>query len=101
MAERLRTGRVVIIGSGGNAVTFVYVTNVVEGLVLAATRAGAGGQIYNLPTEQPMTQEEFWRAIAEEIGAPPPRIHVPYSALYTLAFLSELAPIPKILGANR
>ena len=95
MAERLRTGRVVIIGSGANAVAFVYVTNVVDGLVLAATRSGAVGQIYNLPTEQPMTQEEFWRAIAEEIGAPPPRIHVPYSALYTLAFLSELALNPE------
>jgi len=90
LVERLRTGRVVIIGSGGNAVTFEYVTNAVEGMMLAATHARAAGQIYNLPPEQPMIQEEFWRVIAEEIGEPPPWIHIPYSALYTLAFLAEV-----------
>lgn len=89
MADRLRAGRTLIIGKGGNALVFVYVTNVVDGLVLAAIRDGAVGQTYNLPTEQPLTQEEFWNAIAHEIGTPPPRLHVPYSALYALALLSE------------
>lgn len=95
MADRLKAGRTVIIGSGRNALVFVYVTNVVDGLVLAAIHDGAVGQIYNLPTEQPLTQEEFWNAIAEDIGTPPPRLRVPYSALYALAFLSEQAFNPE------
>ncbi len=91
MADRLRAGKAVIIGSGRNALVYVYVADVVEGMILAAEREQAVGQIYNLSTDRPATQEEFWRAIAEEIGAPPPRLRVPYPLLYALAFLAEQA----------
>jgi nucleoside-diphosphate-sugar epimerase len=91
MADRLRAGKAVIIGSGGNSIPFVYVTNVVDGLLLAAGQERAVGQVYNLADDSPPTQNEMWRAIAEEISAPPPRLRVPYHALYALAFLAERA----------
>lgn len=91
MADRLRAGRTLIIGSGRNALVFVYVTDVVAGLLLAANQERAVGQTYNLANDQPLTQEQFWHAIAEEIGAKPPRLRVPYHALYALAFLAEQA----------
>lgn len=47
MSERLRAGRSIIVGSGRNAMPFLYVSE---------------------------------RAIAEETGIAPPRLHVPYSA---------------------
>jgi nucleoside-diphosphate-sugar epimerase len=91
MADRLRAGKAVIIGSGGNSIPFVYVTNVVDGLLLAAGKEQAVGQTYNLADDSPLTQEQMWRAMAEEIGVKPPRRRVPYHPLYALAFLAERA----------
>jgi len=91
MADRLKAGKVVIIGFGRNAIPFVYVSDIVDGLLLAASQECAAGQIYNLANDRPLTQEQFWRALAEEIGAKPPRLHVPYHPLYALACLAERA----------
>jgi nucleoside-diphosphate-sugar epimerase len=89
LAERLRAGRGLVIGSGRNAVPFVYVTDVVQGLLLALEHERAVGQAYNITNDQPLTQEEFLTAIAQEVGAKPPRLHVPYRALYGAAYVAE------------
>jgi nucleoside-diphosphate-sugar epimerase len=68
---------------------FVYVADVVQGLLLTLDRPEAVGQAYNIGHDQPLTQAELLRAIAEEVGAKPPGIRVPYSALYTAAYLAE------------
>ena len=91
MSDRLRARRSIIVGSGRNAMPFVYVDDIVQGLLLALDRPEAVGQAYNLANDQPLTQEELLRALAEEIGAAPPRIRVPYSALYATGFLAEQA----------
>lgn len=91
IADRLRAGRGVIVGSGRNAMPFVYVTDVVQGLLLALDQPRAVGQTYNLGHDQPVTQDVLLRAIAEEIGARPPRVRVPYSLLYGTARLTEHA----------
>ena len=91
MADRVRTGRAVVIGSGENALPFLYVTDAVEGFILAATTEHALGQAYNLAHDEPITQLGMWRAIAEELGVAPPRLHVPYAPLHAVAFLAERA----------
>jgi nucleoside-diphosphate-sugar epimerase len=89
MADRLRAGRGVIVGSGDNALPFVYVTDVVQGLLLALDRERALGEAYNITSDRPLTQRQMLHAIANEIGAAPPRIHVPYSALYAAGYAAE------------
>jgi len=89
LADRLRAGRGIVVGSGRNALPLVYVTDVVQGLLRAFDRDGALGQAYNIGNDQFLTQEGLLRAIAEEIGARPPSLHVPYRALYALAFSAE------------
>jgi nucleoside-diphosphate-sugar epimerase len=91
MADRVRAGKAIVIGSGRNALPLVYVTDVVEGMILAAASDRAAGQIYNLSNDAPLTQAETWRAIAEDVGVPPPRLRVPYAALYAAAFVAERA----------
>ncbi len=91
IADRLLAGRGVIAGSGRNAMPFVYVADVVQGLLLALDRPEAVGQAYNIGHDQPITQGELLRAIAEEVGARPPRIRVPYSVLYAAACFAEQA----------
>jgi nucleoside-diphosphate-sugar epimerase len=89
MADRVRDGKGIIVGNGRNALPFCYVTDVVQGLMLAATHERAVGQAYNIANDQPLTQEEILRAIAEEIRAPAPRLHGSYHAMYAVAYAAE------------
>jgi nucleoside-diphosphate-sugar epimerase len=89
MAERLRAGKSVVVGPGDNAMPFVYVTDAVQGLLLALYHPRAVGQAFNITNDKPLTQQQILETIAREIGASPPRGHVPYRALYTAAYLAE------------
>jgi nucleoside-diphosphate-sugar epimerase len=89
IADRLCAGRGVIVGAGDNALPFVYVTDVVQGLLLALDTEHAVGQAYNISNDSPLTQEQFLRAVADEIHACPPRLHVPYRALYAAGYAAE------------
>jgi nucleoside-diphosphate-sugar epimerase len=89
IADRLRAGKGVIVGRGDNALPFVYVTDVVQGLLLALDSELAIGQAYNITHDRPLTQEQLLRAIAREVGASPPRGHVPYRPLYAAGYLAE------------
>jgi nucleoside-diphosphate-sugar epimerase len=91
MADKLVAGKAVIIGSGRNALPLVYVTDAVQGMILAATTKAAVGQIYNIENDQPLTQTETWLAIAQDIGVAPPRLRVPYQLAYAIAYAAELA----------
>jgi nucleoside-diphosphate-sugar epimerase len=89
IADRIRAGRWIIIGSGGNALPLVDVTDVVQGLLLALDHEGAVGEAYNITHDRALTQRQFLDAIAREIGAPPPRRRVPYRPLYAAACADE------------
>jgi len=89
MADRVQAGKGIVVGSGQNALPFVYVTDVVQGLVLASSIPQAVGQAYNITNDRPLTQLEFLSAIAQELGVAPPRLHVPYPALYAAGALAE------------
>jgi nucleoside-diphosphate-sugar epimerase len=89
MADRLRSGRGIVVGRGDNAMPFVYVTDVVRGLLLALDHDRAPGQAYNITNDHPLTQNELLCAIADGVAASPPRFHIPYRALYAAAYLAE------------
>ena len=99
MADRLRTGKGVVVGRGGNALPFAYVTDVVQGILLALDCDHAVGQAYNITNDRPLTQQQFLEAIASEIGAAPPTIHVPYRALYAAGGAAER--VASFTGAQR
>jgi nucleoside-diphosphate-sugar epimerase len=89
IADRLLAGRTIIVGNGTNAMPLVYVTDVVKGLLQALDSEHAAGRIYNIGNHQPLTQQEVLGAIAAEVGASPPRLHVPYGTLYSVAAAAE------------
>jgi nucleoside-diphosphate-sugar epimerase len=89
MADGVRVGRGVIVGHGRNALPLVYVTDVVQGLLLALEHDRAVGNAYNITTEPPLTQQQALEAIATEIGVRAPRIHIPYRVLYAAGYLAE------------
>jgi nucleoside-diphosphate-sugar epimerase len=89
LADRIGAGRGITVGTGNNAVPFVYITDVVQALLLALDTERAGGQIYNISHDQPITQKQYFSAIAEELGVAPPHIHVPYYPMYIAAYAAE------------
>ncbi len=90
-ADKIRTGKGLILGSGRNSLPLVYVTDVVQGLLLCADHDNAQGQAFNITNDQPLSQEEFLSTIAQELDTTPPRLHVPYAAAYALAYAAERA----------
>jgi nucleoside-diphosphate-sugar epimerase len=89
MAERSRSGTAVIVGAGANALPLVYVSDVVQGLLLALDNESAIGEAYNITNDRPLTQKQFLQAIAREVGGRPPRVHLPFGALYAAGWLAE------------
>jgi nucleoside-diphosphate-sugar epimerase len=99
IADRLRAGRSVIVGEGDNALPFVYVTDVVQGLLLALDSDRALGQAYNVTNDRPLSQKQLLYAIAGRIGASPPRHHVPYHALYAAGHAAE--SLARLIGSQK
>jgi len=90
MADRLLSGKGVIVGAGHNFVPFVYVSDVVDALLLALDHPRATGA-FNISSEQALTQIELLSAIAEGVGANAPRLRVPYHLLYAAGYAAERA----------
>jgi nucleoside-diphosphate-sugar epimerase len=89
MAERIGAGRSIVVGSGRNLLPLVYVDDIVRALLLALDHDRAVGRIYNVSAERPLTQQQFLVAIAAAIGAPAPRVHVPYRLLHAAGYAAE------------
>lgn len=89
IADRLRARKSILVGRGDNALPFVYVSDVVQGLLLGLDHERAVGEAFNITNDAPLTQQQLFATIASEIGARPPRIHVPYRALYAGGYAAE------------
>jgi nucleoside-diphosphate-sugar epimerase len=89
MAQRLKNGKGLIIGSGDNALPFCYVTDVARGFLLAGYHDNASGNVYNITNDKPLTQLEMFNAIADATGGQRPTRRVPYLPLYYGAIVAE------------
>ena len=107
MAQKTKNGRALIIGRGDNALPFCYVSDVVQGFLLAAYHENAPGNVYNITNDQPMTQLEMYDAIADAVGGVHPKIHLPYLPIYygsivaerVVARMTRTKPVVTELGA--
>lgn len=89
LARSLRLGRVRIIGKGDNRLNTVYAANVAHACLLAASNPDAVGQAYNVSNDGCITQQEYMNLVADALGLPRPRSHVPYVLAYSGAFAAE------------
>jgi nucleoside-diphosphate-sugar epimerase len=107
MAQKMKDGKGVIIGRGDNALPFCYVTDVVQGFLLAAYHENAPGNVYNITNDHPLTQLEMFNAIADAVGGTRPTRHLPYLPIYygsivaekVVARVTKTKPIVTQLGA--
>jgi 2-alkyl-3-oxoalkanoate reductase len=89
-ARLVEQRKMVIIGSGNNHLPLIYVADVARGILLAAGADQAIGRTYLLVNEEPVTQRDYFNAIARELGVPPPKWHVPYRLALAVGGTAEL-----------
>jgi nucleoside-diphosphate-sugar epimerase len=107
MAQKMKAGKGVIVGRGDNALPFCYVTDVVQGFLLAAYHEQAPGNVYNITNDHPLTQQEMFDTIADAVGGKHPTRHLPYWPIYfgsivaekVVARLTHTRPLVTQLGA--
>jgi nucleoside-diphosphate-sugar epimerase len=94
MAQKMKDGKGVIVGRGDNALPFCYVTDVVDGFMLAAYHPQAAGNVYNITNDRPLTQQEMFDQIADAVGGQSPTRHLPYRPIYYGSIVAERVVAP-------
>lgn len=87
----LRRGAMPLVDGGRNLLGLTHVTNLVHGLVLAAESGEAAGRLYHVTDGEEITAREALDAIADALGAPRPRLSLPFGLVLSAAALVEAA----------
>lgn len=96
MLIKLARGSFAFVGAGTNRIHPVHIDDVVDG-ILAAGRSEHYGEAFLLLGPEPVTFNEYVRAMCRALGVEPPRLRIPYG----LALLSCYALEPAWLAKNR
>ena len=75
LVSKIDRGLFFFIGRPGASANYIHVDNVVEALLLCAALPAAHGRVYNLSDQR--TMEQLVNTIADALGRPAPRLHVP------------------------
>lgn len=71
--EAIRSGRMLLPARGRGLFTPIHIDDLLDGVVVAAARPAAAGQIFHLGGEEPVTTLEYFGHLARMIGRPAPR----------------------------
>ncbi len=88
--EFLESSTAAYLGDGNNRLPYVYVGDVAEACILGVTQPQGAGRIYNVASDEPVTQRDLFDAVAAAAGLKPPRRSVPVRAAYLAAFVLEM-----------
>lgn len=75
MIAMIKKGLFFFIGKPGASANYIYVDNIVEGLICCGEKSEGKGEIYNLSDY--CTIEKFVSIISENLDKPPPRLRFP------------------------
>jgi nucleoside-diphosphate-sugar epimerase len=78
------------VGKPGASANYIYIDNVIEGLIRCGKLSEAKGRIYNLSDWKSM--EEFVSVISAELGKPTPRLRIPEGLSRFIALFSSALP---------
>lgn len=105
LARALRSGKLPLIGGGRTAICTSYIENLIPAVALAGEVAAAAGQTLILTDDGHPTWADLLGAFARALGAPPPRLSLPWpvaqaaalgvEGVWTLLRLSALPPITR------
>jgi nucleoside-diphosphate-sugar epimerase len=98
LLTNLKRGTFAYFGSGEQALNCIYVKNLVKGIMLAADRPEAVGEVFNLTDGARVSKKEFVGTVAELAGLKAPTRRIPKGLAKVLAGLVE--KIAKARGAK-
>jgi nucleoside-diphosphate-sugar epimerase len=78
-----------MIGNGKNIHHLIYIDDLLEGLLLAATSEEAPGEVFTLAGKEPVTTNDMVAVIAEQLGTSMPKFRVPLYPLLIAATIAE------------
>lgn len=78
-----------MIGNGKNVHHLIYVDDLIDGFLLAATNDQASGEVFTLAGKEPVTTNQMVQVIAEELGTTMPKLRVPLLPMLVLATIIE------------
>ena len=90
MVSMIKRGLFFFIGKPGASANYIYVDNIVEGLIRCSEKSEGKGEIYNLSDY--CTIEKFVSIISENLGKPSPRLRLPGSAVKFTSKIFEKIP---------
>jgi nucleoside-diphosphate-sugar epimerase len=96
--EMIRKRKFPLVGDGGGVWSFIH-TDDAAAATLAALERGRPGQIYNVVDDEPAPVREWLPALADILGAKPPR-HVPTWLARTLAGPAAVMMMTDARGAS-
>jgi len=82
--DRIKRGKMFIIGDGNNMIPFVYAGDVAKVILACLKKRGT----YNIVADQ-LSQNEVYRIAADELGVKPPSKHVSFSVANTMAWIKQ------------
>ena len=89
MVQFLKSPLASWVGNFDPAIGLIYVSDVADLAIAAATSEAAGGQAYNAAPEEDVRLREFITAICRALDIPPPRRSIPYGLAAALTTVVE------------
>jgi nucleoside-diphosphate-sugar epimerase len=100
VAQALSGEPITVQGDGNQTRSFTYVTDTVEGTVLAARRKEALGNVFNIGSTQEVTILNLAERIRDRLGSASPITLVPYEAAYPTGFQDTRRRVPDLSRAR-
>jgi len=89
--EKLKSGKMMVIGDGKNQVDLTYIDNVVYSAILAAIAPSSHlGKKYNITNDEPVYFWDLIRILCNKLGLQFPSRSIPYTFAWYLAYIIEL-----------
>ena len=87
----INKGYFVMIGSGKALYHFVYIDDLVDGIMLAGQKPEALGEVFTIAGEKFISLRELVDLIVDILEKPRPKLHIPFYPVYVAALLCENA----------
>ena len=82
-------GRFVMIGSGESLYHLTFISDLIDGILLAGRHPSAPGQTFTIAGSRYTTLNELVELIAGALGVEPPRLRIPYAPVYVASVLCD------------